>query len=93
MLGLVLAPGEFDIWVLFFDEFVSCFVVLYSSSRKLLVQMFSFFFFFICLVIILMWPRLLMDAGTKAHIQLLLEQMGPLEKILSLYCLLIYLKR
>lgn len=44
--------------------------------------MFSvFFFFFICHVIVLMLrPRLLMNAGTKARIQLLLGQMGPLEK-------------
>lgn len=44
-------------------------------------NVFRFFFFFICHVIVLMLrPRLLMNAGTKARIQLLLGQMGPLEK-------------
>lgn len=28
----------------------------------------------------MLWPRLLMNAGTKAHVQLLLGQMGPLKK-------------
>lgn len=55
-----------------------------------------FFFFFKCHVAILMVrPHVLMNAGNKARIQLLLGQMGPLEKkkTLSLYCLLIFFKK
>ncbi len=46
------------------------------------MEMFSlFFFFFIChLIILMLWPRLLMNAGTKAHIQLLLRTNRTFEK-------------
>lgn len=89
LLGSALARGEFDIWVLFFDESLLCFVVLYSSSRELLPELFFLPPLFVCHVIKLMLrPHLLMNAGTKSTYSAAFRTNGAFEKKKNLFPLL-----